>query len=402
MNGPSILAFSGGLDTCAILLWLKENYHADVIAYHADLGNAGDVGAIKERAIELGATEFISDNLQAEFLKDYVWPTLQAGATYQKDYLLGTAVARPLIAQRMAQVAKAHGASAIAHGATGKGNDQIRFEKTWSYLIPNIEILAPWKVWSFKGRNDLLNYLDVKGFAFDFPNKTFSIDENLFHISYEGGPLESLHTSYLDVLPQLAPMATGCQEITLGFANGALVSVAGDREIDAKNDPVAAMEALNQWGSAFAIGIEDIVEERYNGIKSRGVYVSPGGAILAKALTQLKQICWDHESFALAQYLGTVYGDFVYAGDWFSPAKKALDHFFTNLAGSLLGEVTLRLQPHSVCVVRRSSPLSLYHQDLVSFDSDTDGVNLAAKGFCDTINYRCKVQGLGQSLRGQL
>lgn len=398
--GPIVLAFSGGLDTCAILLWLKEKYQCEIIAYCAELGEGDDPGAIEARAMELGAKKFICEDLQAEFLTKYAWVMAQAGATYQKDYLLGTAIARPLIAKRMAEIALDHGAQAISHGATGKGNDQLRFEKTWSYLAPELAIIAPWKTWDYTGREDLLQYLEQKGFTYDFPNKTFSIDENLWHVSYEGGPLESLAANGAATLPQLAPKIAESSLVKITFASGTpdqiVVSAPGasPQSYSCQQDPVAAFKALNEIGAGYAIGVADLVEERVNGIKSRGVYATPGGTLLYQALDALKQMNWDHGTGKLAQTLATEFGEIIYQGDWFGPARPAVVAFFKEAAKTLTGTIELTLYPRAAVVASRSSELTLYDEATVSFAHDEHGINHAAAGYSQTLNYKCKAAGL--------
>ncbi|MDA9951282.1 argininosuccinate synthase [Oligoflexaceae bacterium] len=392
---PIILAFSGGLDTTAIALWLQENYSCEIIAYCAALGNADSPDEIGRHAKRLGIETFIYEDLEEELLADFINPFLKTGASYQSNYLLGTAIARPLIASKIAAVAKKYNAKAIVHGATGKGNDQIRFEKAWSYLVPGVELIAPWKLWDFKGREDLIQYISDKGYDFDFPNKTFSIDENLFHVSYEGGPLESLETSYEDHLPHLAPVKTDPEQWKLSFEAGQMTAVEsiGDEGASYQNS-LDAFKKLNEIGSGFAIGIEDIVEERINGIKSRGIYATPAGTMVKHALDQLKSVCWDYETFQTAQFLAIKYGESVYHGNWFGPAKNSIDAFFSEACQSLNGEITLKISPNTIKVACRKVSLSLYSEDLVSFENDKFGLNAAADGFCKTLNF--KYQNMGE------
>lgn len=393
-HGPMILAFSGGLDTTAIALWLKEHYNFEIIAYCAALGNADAPEAIGRRAKELGITKFIYEDLEEEFLKDYITPFLKSGAAYQGNYLLGTAIARPLIAKKIADVAKKYKASAIVHGATGKGNDQIRFEKAWSYLVPYVEVIAPWKLWNFKGREDLIQYIESQGFDYEFPNKTYSIDENLFHISYEGGPLEDLSSNYEECLPDLAPKNLDPEVWKLHFKKGQLVGISNDAVQPEGYTALSAFQKLNDLGFQFGLGIEDIVEERINGIKSRGVYVTPGGTLAKYALDQLKAMCWDYDTIQIASMLSAKYGEHVYHGNWFSPAKEAADAFFEKASESLTGEVTLKLAPYTFKVMSRKSDTSLYSQKLVSFEEDSFGLNEAALGFCKTLNFKHKNMGV--------
>jgi len=295
MTKKILLAFSGGLDTSAIIPWLKDTYQAEVIAYCADLGNAPDGEFLKTWSKKLGASDFIFEDLKDKFATEFAFVATRANATYQDDYLLGTALGRPLIAERMAFYAKKLGCDAIAHGATGKGNDQLRFEKSWAYLVPEIEVIAPWKKWNFTGRKELIEYLATKGIAFENKEKLFSVDVNLFHRSCEGGVLENVSKEY-DPSTVYEWVATpdkvlkDAVTISISFKNGMPVSLNGTQMGSA-----ALLTQLNTTAGAAGIGVLDLVEERTIGIKSRGVYETPGGTLLHLAVKNLKHLTWNRE-----------------------------------------------------------------------------------------------------------
>ncbi len=383
-----VLAYSGGLDTSAIIPWLIEKYDAEVIAYCSDLGNAPDEGWLARRAKELGAAEFIFEDLKEELTRDYIFPAVRAGAAYQDEYLLGTALGRPLIAERVALIAKQRGAEAIAHGATGKGNDQIRFERAWAYLAPDVEVIAPWKSWDFKGRGDLVAYLNAKGFDAHDRETRYSVDVNLLHRSCEGGILEELEKEfdpaeiYAWTKPHTHCAADGA-DLSVEFKEGFPASLNGTALTPAK-----LLGELNRIGGEQGVGVADLVEERTNGIKSRGVYETPGGTILHKCCRVLKHMCWDRPTLTIASRLGGDYADLVYDGLWHSDARKAIDAFFTQASGVLSGTIGLKLTNGHMFITGRSSPFSLYGKELVSFEHDEFGLNKASHGFCRTLSYR--------------
>lgn len=385
-----VLAYSGGLDTSAIIPWLIETYKAEVICYCADLGNSLNQEEIGKRAMSLGASEFIFEDLVDEFAQDYIAPFLKSGALYQEDYLLGTALARPLISKKIVQVAKNKKAFALAHGATGKGNDQIRFEKAWSFLAPELEIIAPWKIWDLKGRGDLLNYLKSKDFEYSEGKKTYSEDLNLMHRSCEGLDLEKIEKNYDSekTLLWCKKKDRKSEKISLSFKQGVVTSVNGKEQSISES-----IKALNALGSDFGIGVVDIVEERVNGIKSRGIYETPGCTILHFALKQLKQICWSKDLYTLSQRIGIDYADLIYKGAWFSQARVCSQAFFEQASQLLSGEVCLELSLNQIKVCSRSSKYSLYQESLVSFEQDEYGVLEASSGFCKTLNLISKQEG---------
>jgi argininosuccinate synthase len=385
MKKKVLLAYSGGLDTSAIIPWLIENHNAEVIAYCSDLGNSPDEKEIGQRAKDLGAVEFIFEDVQKQFAADFVFPMARAGAVYQEEYLLGTAIARPLIGERTALWAQKLGATAIAHGATGKGNDQIRFERAWAYLAPQLEVITPWKVWDFKSRTDLQNYLNAKGYPITAEQKEYSVDVNLMHRSCEGGILEQIGESYpvdkvLSWTAQPGAEQQAPTDITLTFKNGIAVALNG-KAMDAH----LLLGELNRVGGLHGIGMLDLVEERTNGMKSRGIYETPGGTILYAAIRCLKQICWSRSLHDIATLLAARYATLVYDGLWHSDARLAAEAFFENAASTLEGTVTLRLAGSRIFVLKRDSAYSLFDRSIVSFEEDTHAINNSAIGYVKTL-----------------
>jgi argininosuccinate synthase len=388
MKKKIVLSFSGGLDTSAIVLWLKKNYDADVIAYCCDVGNLPSEASLKERAMSLGASDFIFEDLKDTFAKDFVFPLLRSGALYQGEYLLGTAIARPLIAERVAFYAKKVGAQAISHGATGKGNDQIRFERAWAYLTPEIEVIAPWKIWEYTGRQDLINYL--KDHKVDYAgevNPRYSIDTNLFHNSSEGGILEDVSKPYdeeeiFQFIKPPSKLSKDVTNITLEFKHGVPTGVNGKAM-----KPADLLQHLNEVGGAHGIGLVDLVEERVTGVKSRGIYETPGGTLLQKGLMGLKQICWNRDVHATSQVLSGVYANLVYDGLWHSDARTNLEGYFDKASEKLTGTVGLKLTSGQMFITKRESPYSLYSEKIVSFEEDTYGLNKAAKDWSRVLTF---------------
>jgi len=402
MSNKTILAYSGGLDTSAIIPWLIENYSTEVVAYCCDLGNQPEVEKIRTNAFKYGATDFIFEDLKDEFVNHFAYKALRAGATYQGEYLLGTAIARPLIAERIAAYAKKHGAQYIAHGATGKGNDHIRFEKSWAYLLPEVEILAPWKIWEHKGRADLVSYLESKGFSYPVSSGSdYSIDANLLHISTEGGSLEDITKPYnFDEVLELQGPAAEVTSLNLEFLEGILTKVNNELFSGA-----AALELLNTIGAKYGIGTLDLVEERFNGIKSRGIYKTPGGSILFFAINQLKQICWNRKQWRIAQQLSDHYGDLIYDGDWHTEARQAVESFFSRASKNLTGSVELKIQHGGLLLAGRKSPFSLYKSSDVSFEEDKHGFYAASSGYSKFVTYPSLMEGKihrGQIYRDQI
>jgi argininosuccinate synthase len=376
-----VLAYSGGLDTSIIIPWLKENYSYDVIAMVGDVGQGDDIEAVVEKAYKTGASKVIVEDLREEFLTGYVFPALKAGAVYEHKYLLGTSLARPVIAKHQVEVALREGATALAHGCTGKGNDQVRFELTYQALAPELKIIAPWREWTLKSREDCLDYAEQHGIQVEASRtKMHSRDRNLWHISHEGGELESVGNAPLPTTwqitrsPQDAPDKE--EKVSIGFAQGIPVSVNG-----MKMDPVSLVELLNEIGARNAIGRIDLVENRFVGIKSRGCYETPGGTLLLAAHGELEALCLDRDLLHFKQHVALKYAELVYFGLWFTPLREALDAFVESTQKEMAGSVTLSLYKGNVSVVSRESEHSLYRTDLSSFTMDDSYDQKDAAGF---------------------
>ncbi|HJW94528.1 MAG TPA: argininosuccinate synthase [Thermoanaerobaculia bacterium] len=362
------LAYSGGLDTSIIIPWLKENYGCDVVAVAVDVGQAEETHHLADKAYRTGACDFHLVDAKEEFAADYLFPVLKAGAIYEKDYLLGTSTARPLIARKQVEIALATGCDALAHGCTGKGNDQVRFELAYQALAPELEIVAPWREWSIVSREDAIDYASERGIPVPVTKKDpYSRDRNLWHLSHEGGPLEDpsfepeASMFKLTVDPVNAPDEP--ERITIEFESGLPIAVNGEQL-----SPAELIATLNEIGGTHGIGRADIVENRLIGIKSRGVYETPGGTLLVTALKALESIVLDKDAAHEKERIATRYAELVYNGQWFSPLKEAFDAFVNVLTEDVTGVVTLKLYKGSGTVVGRTSPYSLYQQNLASFD----------------------------------
>jgi argininosuccinate synthase len=376
-----VLAYSGGLDTSIIIPWLKENYSYDVIAMVGDVGQGDDLDAVVEKAYKTGASKVVVEDLREEFLNQYVFPSLKAGAVYEDKYLLGTSMARPVIAKHQVEVALREGATAVAHGCTGKGNDQVRFELTYQALAPELKVIAPWREWELKSREDCLDYAEKHGIVVEASRtKIHSRDRNLWHISHEGGELEDAGNAPLPTTwqitrsPQEAPDRD--EQVQIGFAKGIPVAVNG-MEIG----PVSLVELLNEIGARNAIGRTDIVENRFVGIKSRGCYETPGGTLLIAAHRELEALCLERELAHYKQHVGLKYAELVYFGLWFTPLREALDAFVESTQQEISGTVTLSLYKGNVSVVSRQSEYSLYRTDLSSFTMGESYDQKDAAGF---------------------
>ena len=376
-----VLAYSGGLDTSIIIPWLKENYSYDVIAMVGDVGQGDDIEAVVEKAHKTGASKVVVEDLREEFLTGYVFPALKAGAVYEHKYLLGTSLARPVIAKHQVEVALREGAAALAHGCTGKGNDQVRFELAYQALAPELKVIAPWREWNLKSREDCLDYAEKHGVQVAASReKIHSRDRNLWHISHEGGELEDPAnaplpgTWQLTRSPQEAPDRD--EQITLGFEKGIPVSVNRMRL-----DPVPLVELLNEIGSRNAIGRVDLVENRFVGIKSRGCYETPGGTLLVAAHRELEALCLEREVAHFKQHVAMKYAELVYFGQWFTPLREALDAFVEATQQNITGTITLSLYKGNISVVCRESEYSLYRTDLSSFTMGDSYNQKDAEGF---------------------
>jgi argininosuccinate synthase len=394
-----VLAYSGGLDTSVILTWLRETYGAEVIAFTADLGQGEELIPIREKALRTGASAVHIADLRGEFVRDFVFPVLRANATYESGYLLGTSFARPLIARGQVEVALAEGADAVAHGATGKGNDQVRFELTYAALAPDLQVVAPWRVWDLRSRTDLMAYAERHEIPVPTtPARPYSMDRNLFHISYEGGILEDPWAEppakmfLLTVSPEEAPDVP--TEVEIEFEAGTPVAVDGQRL-----GPVALLERLNRIGGENGIGRVDMVENRYVGMKSRGVYETPGGTILHVGHRALESLTLDRELLHLRDSLVPRYAEMVYYGYWYAPEREALQAFMDHAQRDVTGTVRLKLYKGNVTVAGRRSSRSLYRQDVVTFEADSVYRQKDAEGFIRLNALRLRIRGLRD--RGQ-
>lgn len=376
-----VLAYSGGLDTSVILRWLIEEYRCEVIAFCADLGQGEDLDEIGRRAEKTGAARVIVEDLREEFVRDFVFPMLRANAVYEGVYLLGTSIARPLIARRQAQIAMELGAEAVAHGATGKGNDQLRFELTYAALAPELKVIAPWREWDMAGRPDLLAYAEKHGIPVPASReKPYSVDRNLLHTSYEGGILEdpwrepdpAMFT--VTVAPESAPDKS--EELTLAYERGDPVAINGK-----KLSPAALLEELNRVGARHGVGRADLVENRFVGIKSRGVYETPGGTILHSAHRAVESITLDREVLHLRDALISRYAEMVYYGYWFSPEREMLQAAIDESQRSVTGEARIKLYKGTVTVTGRRSARSLYDPAVASFEGAGGYDQRDASGF---------------------
>ena len=363
-----VLAYSGGLDTSIIIPWLKENYGGcEVIAMIADVGQKEDLEAAKRKALATGAASASIEDLREEFITRYIWPTLRAGAVYEHKYLLGTSFARPVIAKRQVEVALDHGADAVAHGCTGKGNDQVRFELTYKALGPNLQIIAPWREWKIFSREDAIIYAREHNVPIEQSKANiYSRDRNIWHLSHEGGRLEDPTNAPEEAMwqwvasPEKAPDKPA--EVEIGFEAGVPVSVDGK-----KLAPVALIETLNDIAAANGVGRIDLVENRLVGIKSRGAYETPGGTLLILAHRELEALCIDRQTAHYQELLSLRYAELVYYGLWFTPLREALDAFFASTQQRVTGSIGLRLYKGNVDFTHRNSPHSLYRKDLASF-----------------------------------
>ncbi|PYX87522.1 MAG: argininosuccinate synthase [Acidobacteria bacterium] len=381
MSEKVVLAYSGGLDTSIIIPWLKENYSCEVIAMVGDVGQGDDIDAVIEKAYKTGASKVVVEDLREEFLTGYVFPALKAGAVYEHKYLLGTSLARPVIAKHQVEVALRENATAVAHGCTGKGNDQVRFELTYQALAPELKVIAPWREWNLKSREDCLDYAEQHGIPVAASReKIHSRDRNLWHLSHEGGELEDAANPPLPSTwqwtrsPQEAPDRE--EQVEIGFQQGIPVSVNG-----LKMDPVSLVELLNEIGGRNAIGRVDLVENRFVGIKSRGCYETPGGTLLLTAHRELEALCLDRDVMHFKQGIALKYAEMVYFGLWFTPLREALDAFVESTQKEVTGTVALSLYKGNVSVVSRRSEYSLYRTDLAAFTMGDSYDQKDAAGF---------------------
>jgi argininosuccinate synthase len=385
MNRPSVkkvvLAYSGGLDTSVILKWLQETYDCSVVAFCADLGQGEDLKPIKAKAEALGVTKVYVEDLRDVFVKDHIFPMLRGNAVYEGSYLLGTSIARPLIARRQIEIAAKEGADAVSHGSTGKGNDQVRFELTYLALDPNVKIIAPWREWSLRSRRELIEYAQRHGIPVTATKaKPYSMDMNLFHVSYEGGILEDPWQAppeeifHMTVSPEQAPAKP--REVEIEYQQGNPVAVDGKRL-----RPAALLAHLNKLGGAHGVGRVDLVENRYVGMKSRGVYETPGGTILHAAHRGLESLAMDREVMHLRDSLIPRYAELIYYGYWYAPEREMLQRALDEAQQDVTGTVRVKLYKGSCTVVGRKSSRSLYRLDMATFEEDEVYRQRDAEGF---------------------
>jgi len=390
-----VLAYSGGLDTSVIVPWLKEHYAgARVVCVAADIGQGDELADVRAKALASGADECFIENLQHEFVEEFIWPTLRAGAVYNRKYLLGTAMARPLIAKRQVEVARRIGADALAHGCTGKGNDQVRFELTYAAFAPELTVIAPWREWNIRSREDALAYAASHHVSVAATvEKIYSRDRNLWHLSHEGGGLENPDwTPTEDVFqltnaPALAPDKP--EIVTIGFEQGTPVSVNGERL-----DPVALIATLNRIGGRHGVGRVDLVEDRLVGMKSRGIYETPGGTLLYTAHSELEQLTLDRRSLATKDLIAPRYADLVYEGRWWTTERAAYDALVTVTQEVVTGSISLSLFKGSVTIAGRTSPYELYDERFVTFGADDVYQQADAAGFIRLFGLTQRVAAL--------
>ena len=399
MSNKVVLAYSGGLDTSIIIPWINENYGMDVIAMVADVGQDEDLEAVVAKAYATGAKKVVVRDLRDEFVRDFVFPTVKAGAIYEHKYLLGTSIARPVIAKHQVAVALEEGAEAVAHGCTGKGNDQVRFEHAYQALAPELKVIAPWREWTLKSREECLDYAEAHGIPVaQSREKIHSRDRNLWHVSHEGGELEDAGNAPLATTwtmtrsPQEAPDRDEAVEI--GFVKGCPVSVNG-----MTIDPVQLVELLNEIAARNGVGRIDLVENRFVGMKSRGCYETPGGTLIVAAHHELEALTLDREVAHYKQHVSLRYAEIVYNGLWFTPLREALDAFVQSTQENVTGKVELSLYKGNVSVIRRSSEYSLFSNDLSSFTMGDTYDQKDAKGFIQILGLPARTRARLQSLK---
>ncbi|MDR0800738.1 MAG: argininosuccinate synthase [Endomicrobium sp.] len=389
-----VVAYSGGLDTSIILSWIKENYGCEVVACCVDVGQGKELEGLGEKARKTGASKSYIIDAKEEFVTDYIYPAIKANALYEDRYYLGTALARPIIADKIAGIVKKEKADAVCHGATGKGNDQVRFELAFKSLIPNVKIIAPWREWDIKSREDAIDYAKKRNIPVPVTKaKPYSSDANLWHISYEGGVLENLDNEYdesmfkMTVSPEKAPDKP--TYLTIAFEQGIPVSIDGD-----KFSPVELITKLNEIAGANSIGRTDIVENRLVGMKSRGVYESPAATVLYVAHKELESISVDRDTLHFKQLLGPKYAEIAYYGLWFSPLREALDAFISETQKYVTGSVKLKLYKGNIITAAREAKHSLYSEKLATFEKDEIYNHKDAEGFINLWGLPTKVQAM--------
>ena len=394
-----VLAYSGGLDTSIIIPWLKENYdNCELIAVSSDVGQGKELSGLEQKAKNSGASKLYIEDLNKTFVEDYVFPALKAGAVYENNYLLGTAFARPIIAKRLVEIAIAEGADAICHGCTGKGNDQVRFELAIKAFAPNMKIIAPWRTWNLKSREDEIKYAEERNIPLNITRETnYSKDKNIWHLSHEGLDLEKTENEpkYDEILEMgVSPKNAPDKEtyITITFEKGIPTAINGQ-----KLDSVSIVKKLNELGGANGIGIVDMVENRLVGMKSRGVYETPGGTILYHAHNKLEEICLDRETYQYKQQVALKFAQLVYFGQWFTPLREALSAFVDSTQQTVSGNVKLKLYKGNIIDAGVTSKYSLYDEDTATFDEDQVYNQYDANGFINLFGLPIKIQAMKKS-----
>jgi argininosuccinate synthase len=394
-----VLAYSGGLDTSIIIPWLKENYNCEVIAFVADIGQGDDMDAVIKKAYDTGASKVIVEDLREEFLLEYVWPTLRAGAVYEEKYLLGTSMARPIIAKHQALCALKEGATAVSHGCTGKGNDQVRFELAYQALAPNLKVIVPWREWTLNSREACIDYAEQRNIPVAASKaKIHSRDKNLWHLSHEGGELEDPANACLDTTwqisnsPKTAP--DQIETVEISFAGGNPVAVNGKAMA-----PVALLELLNEIGARNGVGRIDLVENRFVGMKSRGCYETPGGTLLVAAHRELEALCLDRDLLHYKQHVALRYAEIVYNGLWFTPLREALDAFVNVTQQTVSGNVKLNLYKGNVMIAGRTSQNSLFNTDLSSFTMGASYNQKDAEGFIRILGLPTRAAAMNKAAK---
>lgn len=395
-----VLAYSGGLDTSVIIPWLKENYGYEVIALTVDLGQKEELEPLNEKAIKSGASKIYIEDARREFAEEYIFPTLKANAVYEGKYLLGTSMARPLIAKKMVEIARKEGAEAIAHGATGKGNDQVRFELGIKALAPDLKIVAPWREWDIRSREDAIDYANARGIPVPVTKaRPYSLDRNMWHLSHEGADLEDPWNEPLDdVLLLITPPAKAPDKPTyveIGFEQGIPVKLDG-----AALDPVTLIEKLNEIAGLNGVGIVDMVENRLVGMKSRGVYETPAGTVLFNAHREMELLTLDRVTLHFKEIIAARYAELVYDGVWFSPLREAMDAFVDSTQKTVTGVVRMKLYKGNCTPAGSKSPYSLYNQELSTFSRDEIYNQRDAEGFINLFGLPLKVRALMEKKTG--
>jgi len=395
MKKKVVLAYSGGLDTTAIIAWLKETYDYEIIAACINVGQGKELEGMEEKALASGASKIYIEDQTQQFLEECAWPTLKAGAIYETKYMLGTSIARPVIAKRLVEIAQMEGAEAICHGCTGKGNDQVRFELTIKALAPDTKIIAPWRIWDMQSREDVIAYCENKGLTLPWEKEeSYSRDRNIWHLSHEGLELEdpALEPDY----KKLLKMTTTLEEapdtpeyVTIGYEKGIPVSINGE-----KLDTVALMEKANEIAGKHGVGLADIVESRIVGMKSRGVYETPGGTLLYAGHQELEHLCLDKQTYAYKQTLSIKFAELVYSGEWYTPLREALSAFVDSTQETVTGTVKLKLYKGNVIPAGAESPYSLYNEDIASFTTGELYDHKDAEGFINLFGLPLKVRAM--------